>query len=217
MWPEAHCHVDLREFQAFLTMMWLQHKGGVDGGLVWRLLLMANLKATDLEKTLLMCCIASPRMFGNHVHGVWFPATFVPGLEECKSTVLGGQQMLKVALISLFHCFLTLCEASAKNTNLRKMQFYKSIFYEKKEALLLITTLPCLKLLSHWSRKTSPKVRGALKRLPKIVSKRSHQEECIHSAKTAKCVASCVASQVLQVTDKLPSFPSKAEFSQIER
>ena len=56
---------------------------------------MANLKATDLEKTLLMRCIASPRMFGNHVHGVWFPATFVPSLEECKSTVLGGQQMLK--------------------------------------------------------------------------------------------------------------------------
>ena len=33
---------------------------------------------------------------------------------------------------------------------------------------------------------------------------------------TARCVAPCVPSQVLQVTDKLPSFPSKAEFSQIE-
>ena len=71
--------------------------------------------------------------------------------------------------------------------------------------------------MSHWSRKTNPKVCGTLKSLPKIISKRSPKEECVHSAKTAKCVASCVASKVLQVTDKLPSFPSKAQSSQIER
>ena len=45
--------------------------------------------------------------------------------------------------------------------------------------------------------------------LPKIVSKRSHQEECIQSAKTARCVAPCVPSQVLQITDELPSFPQQ--------
>ena len=45
-------------------------------------------------------------------------------------------------------CFvylLTLCEATARSTKLRKQQSYKSVFYQKKEALLLITTLPCLK------------------------------------------------------------------------
>ena len=40
---------------------------------------------------------------------------------------------------------LTLCEATARSTKLRKKQSYKSVFYQKKEALLLITTLPCLK------------------------------------------------------------------------
>ena len=99
---------------------------------------------------------------------------------------------------------LTLCEATARSTKLRKKQSYKSVFYQKKEALLLITTLPC-------------QVRGTLKSLPKVISKRSHQEQCVQSAKTTKSVASCVASQVLQVPDKLPSFPTKAEFSQIER
>ena len=99
---------------------------------------------------------------------------------------------------------------------MRKMQFYKSIFYQKNEALLFITTLPCLKVFASLITKTNPKVRGTLKSLPKIVSKRSHQEECVQSAKTARCVAPCVPSQALQVTDELPSFPSKAEFSQIE-
>ena len=90
------------------------------------------------------------------------------------------------------------------------MQFYKSIFYQKNEALLFITTLPCLKEFASLITKTNPKVRGTLKRLPKIVSKRSHQEECIQSVKTARCVAPCVPSQVLQITDELPSFPSKS-------
>ena len=95
------------------------------------------------------------------------------------------------------------------------MQFYKSVFYQKNEALLFITTLlqhyRVWKYLIRWSRKTNPKVRGTLKSLPKIVSKRSHQEECVQSAQTARCLAPCVPSQVLQVTDELPSFPSKAE------
>ena len=53
----------------------------------------------------------------------------------------------------------------------------------------------------------------------KVVPKGSHQEECVRSAKTTRCVAiaSFVASQVLQVTVKFLSFPSKAEFSQVER
>ena len=40
---------------------------------------------------------------------------------------------------------LTLCEAIARSTKLRNMQFYKNVFYQRKEAVLLITTLPCLK------------------------------------------------------------------------
>ena len=92
-------------------------------------------------------------------------------------------------------------------------------FIRKKKRFCLLQPYLVWKFLSHWSRKTSPKVRGTLKSLPKVVSKRGHQEECVQSAKTARSVASCacVASQVLQVTDKLPSFPRKAEFSQIER
>ena len=115
-------------------------------------------------------------------------------------------------------CLLLIVLPSTKNlsTKLRKMQFYKSIFYQKNEALLFITTLPCLKEFASLITKTNPKVRGTLKSLPKIVSKRSHQEECIQSAKTARCVAPCVPSQVLEITDELLSFPSKAEFSQIE-
>ena len=115
--------------------------------------------------------------------------------------------------ISVFFFFffflLTLCEATARSTKLRKMQSYKSVFYQKKKPFCLLQPYLVWKFLSHWSRKTSPKVRGTLKSLPKVVSKRSHQEECIQSAKTAKSVASCVTSQVLQVTDKLPSFPRK--------
>ena len=93
----------------------------------------------------------------------------------------------------------------------------RASFIRKKKRFCLLQPYLVWKFLSHWSRKTSPKVRGTLKNMPKVVSKRSHQEECVQSAKTAKSVASCVASQVLQVADKLPSFPRKAEFSQIER
>ena len=44
------------------------------------------------------------------------------------------------------HLWLTLCEATDRSTKLRKKQSYKSVLSEKKEALLLITTLPCLKV-----------------------------------------------------------------------
>ena len=92
---------------------------------------------------------------------------------------------------------LTLCEATASNTKLRKPQSYKSVFYQNIEALLLILQ-PYLvwKLLSHWSRKTNPKVRGTLKSLPKIVSKRSHQEECVHSRQNREvwCFLRCISS-----------------------
>ena len=93
----------------------------------------------------------------------------------------------------------------------------RASFIRKKKRFCLLQPYLVWKFLSHWSRKTSPKVRGTLKSLPKVVSKRSRQEECVQIAKTAKSVASCVASQVLQVPHKLPSFPRKAEFSQIER
>ena len=94
----------------------------------------------------------------------------------------------------------------------------KAPLIRKKKHFCLLQPYLVWKLSSHWSWK-NPKVRGTLKSWSKIVSKRkkSYQEECVHSAKTAKCVASCFASQALQVTDNLPSFPSKAEFSQFER
>ena len=98
---------------------------------------------------------------------------------------------------------------------------YKSVLHQKNEALLLIRTLPCLKFLyqftsvyltsDHEKQIQQTKVRCTLKSLAKIVSKRSHQEECVQGVKTAQCVSPCVASEPLQVTDKLPSFTSKAE------
>ena len=52
---------------------------------------------------------------------------------------------------------LTLCEATARSTKLRKMQFYKSVFYQKNEALLFITTLPCLKVFASLITKNKSK------------------------------------------------------------
>ena len=114
---------------------------------------------------------------------------------------------------------INICEATARSTKLieKKSNPTRASFIRKKKRFCLLQPYLVWKFLSHWLRKTSPKVRGTRKGLPKVVSKRSHQEECVQSAKTAKSVASCVASQVLQVADKLPSFPRKAEFSQIER
>ena len=85
---------------------------------------------------------------------------------------------------------LTLCEATARSTKLRKMQFYKSVFYQKKEALLLIATLPFLKAFVSLVTKNKSKSSWHTEKFAKIVSRRSHQEECVHGAKTAKCVAS---------------------------
>ena len=66
-------------------------------------------------------------------------------------------------------------------------------------------------------KKTNPKDGGMLKCLSKVDSKRSHQEEGVQSAKSTTCVAPCSASQVLQVNNKFPSFPSMSEFCQVER
>ena len=96
------------------------------------------------------------------------------------------------------------------------MQFYKSVFYQKNEALLFITTLPCLKVFASLITKNKSQSSWHTEKFAKNRLKESHQEECVQSAKTARCVAPCVPTQVLQVIDELPSFPSKAEFSQIE-
>ena len=52
---------------------------------------------------------------------------------------------------------LILCEATARSTKLRKMQFYKIVFYQKNEALLFITTLPCLKVFASLITKNKSK------------------------------------------------------------
>ena len=74
----------------------------------------------------------------------------------------------------------------------------------------------CERMVTEITVKNKSKSSWQTEKFAKIVSKRSHQEECVQSTKTAKCVAPCVASEVPQVTDKLPSLPSKADFSQIE-
>ena len=117
--------------------------------------------------------------------------------------------MLRAKRFGVFFQTLTLCEATARSTKLRKKQFYKSVFYQKKEALLLITTLPCLKVFV--SLITINKSKSSWR--PEKFAKSRLKEKSSGRMR----VASCVASQLLQVTDKLPSFPMKAEFSQIER
>ena len=57
----------------------------------------------------------------------------------------------------------------------------EGLLSEKKKHFCILQPYLVWKLLSHWSRKTNPKVRGTLKGLPKIVSKRSHQEEYLPS------------------------------------
>ena len=52
---------------------------------------------------------------------------------------------------------LTLCEATARSTKLRKMQFNQSVFYQKNEALLFITNLPCLKVFASLITKNTSK------------------------------------------------------------
>ena len=83
---------------------------------------------------------------------------------------------------------LTLCEATARSTTLRKKQSYKSVFYQKKEALLLITTLPCLKVFvslimknkskSSWHTENFAKSRLKEKLSGRMRTKRQNREEC---------------------------------------
>ena len=111
---------------------------------------------------------------------------------------------------------LTLCEATARSTKLRKMHFYKSVFYQKNEALLFITTLPCLKVFALLITKNKSKSSWHTEKFAKNRLKEKSSGRMRTKRQNARCVAPCVPSQVLQLTDELPSFPSKAEFSQIE-
>ena len=63
---------------------------------------------------------------------------------------------LRLVLLPFF-LYLTLCEATVKSTKLRKLKFYKSVSYQKKDALLLVTTLPCLKVFSSLITKNKSK------------------------------------------------------------
>ena len=67
--------------------------------------------------------------------------------------------LIQPFILTHFSCKapLTLCEATARGTKLRKMQFYRSVFYQKNEALLLITTLPCLKVFVSLMTKNKSK------------------------------------------------------------
>ena len=112
---------------------------------------------------------------------------------------------------------ITLCEATARSTKFRKLQSYKNDFYQRKEALLLNTTLPCLKVFVSLITKNKPKSPWHTEKFATSRLKEKSLERMRTKRETAKSVASCVASQVLQVTDKLPSFPRKAEFSPIIR
>ena len=133
------------------------------------------------------------------------------------ATLSVNGQCSKCPIFSTKQSFLTLCETTARSTKLTNKPSFKNVFYQRKEALLLTTTLPCLKVFVSLIKKNKSKGAWHTENLAKVVPKRSHQEECVQSAKTTRCVASFVALQVLQGTDKLPSFPSQAEFSQVER
>ena len=81
-----------------------------------------------------------------------------------------------------------LCEATARSTKLGKMQSYKSVFYQKREALLLITTLPCLKVFvslitknnskSSWHTEKFAKSRLKEKSSGRMRTKRQNRKEC---------------------------------------
>ena len=83
---------------------------------------------------------------------------------------------------------LTLCETTARSTKLRKKQSYKSVFYLKNEALLLITTLPCLnafvslimknKSKSSWHTEKFAKSRLKEKSSGRMRTKRRNRKEC---------------------------------------
>ena len=90
--------------------------------------------------------------------------------------------MLMCLWSSFVLCSLTLCEATARSTKLRNMQSFKSVFCQKKEARLLLTTLPCL--TDHEKQSKS----GSLKSLPKFVSKRSRQENAYKAPKLQSVV-----------------------------
>ena len=89
---------------------------------------------------------------------------------------------------SLFPFTLTLCEATARSTILRKMQSYKSVFYQKKEALLFTTTLPCLKVFvslitknkskSSWDTEKFAKSGLKEKSSGRMRTKRQNRKEC---------------------------------------
>ena len=108
---------------------------------------------------------------------------------------------------------LTLCEATAKSTNLRNTISYKSVLYQKKRSTfayynLTLSKRVCLadhekqiqKFVAHWKVCQNSSQREVI------------SENAYKAPKTAKCVAPCVASQIFHVSDKLPSFPSKTEF-----
>ena len=103
--------------------------------------------------------------------------------------------------------YLTLCEATARSTKLRKKQSYKSVFYQKKEELLLITTLPCLKVFvslitknkskSSWYTEKFAKRRLKEKSSGRMRTKRQNRKEF--------CFLRCFSSSPGHwLTSKLP-------------
>ena len=87
------------------------------------------------------------------------------------------------------------------------MQSYKSVFYQKKEALLLVTTLPCLKVFvslitknkskSSWHTEMFAKSRLKEKSSGRMLAKRQNRREC--------CFLRCFSSSPgLWQTSKLP-------------
>ena len=92
------------------------------------------------------------------------------------------------AIKKIYRSELTLCEATARSTKLRKMQFFKSVFYQKNEALLFITTLPCLKVFaslitknkskSSWHTEKFAKSRLKEKSSGRMRTKRQNRKVC---------------------------------------
>ena len=91
---------------------------------------------------------------------------------------------------------LTLRETTARNTNLRKMQSYKSAFYQKKEALLLNTTLPCLKVFFSLITKNKSKNSSHTEKFAKsrLKEKSSGRMRTKRQNRTACCFLRCISS-----------------------
>ena len=138
-----------------------------------------------------------------------------PGCKTSRSIMHRGVSW-REHLPSNLKNYLTLCQATARSTKSRKVQSYKGVFIWKRSTFAYYN-LPCLEVFFSLITKTNPKVCGTLKSLPKIVSKRNHQEECYKAPKPQSVLLLALHLKFSSCRSLTKLFRSKAEFVQIER